>query len=361
MALGGPASLGAGIIRGFAERQQHAQSSVRERLNESLRLLKEDREAKDAIAKEGMAYEKAKAEAALAQSELVMIEQRRAQIMASPGAPFKDAALEGHLEEARSRLEDAHAELQERQGALQDLIADRDARVRDGLKSPMAPKIGEKVGGLFGSRVGSHAATEDDRQKAIDERKDEISKAEVGQQAEFNKAANPVEREIRQAQAVESRERAKIAGGEKAIETGQSQQGAINEEKRNAQTFPLDKESSELRAKQQEALAAAAAHMQEIQARQQQQAALHAQPGYARAMQGGAATGKGGGGGGLLGAITGKGGAGAGRLWRKASQCLPPARREAPKPRQAAGRPLDSLLSPLPESCCKCRCRKPLA
>ena len=51
-----------------------------------------------------------------------------------------------------------------------------------------------------------------------------------------------------------------------------------------------------------------AAAAQEIQARQQQQAALQATPGYSRALQGGSATGKGGGGGGVLGALTSEGG-----------------------------------------------------
>ena len=171
----------------------------------------------------------------------------------------------------------------------------------------MAPKIGENVGGLFGSRVGRHAATEDDRQKAIDERKAEIRKGEMEQQAEFNKSANPVEREIRQAQASESMENAKIKGFETAEEEGRKQQGPLNEETRRDKLYASDKEIEGIRQRRDVYNASMEAAAQEIQRRQ---AGLGPMPQLPPGPGGsGAATGKGGGTGGLLGPITGKGGA----------------------------------------------------
>jgi hypothetical protein len=301
MAIGGPAGFGAGFIEGFSRSRQHAKSRVTQQLNEALRLQKEDRESKEAIAKEGLAYERAKAEASLAQSELALVEQRRSQVMAEPGKPFRDSALEGHLEAAKERMADAHAELQDRQGKLQDLIEDRDARVRGAIQPT-------KTGGFLGMGQ-SEVPPEKRTPEQVAAYKAEVVKGEREQGAEFNKAVTPVEREIRQAQASESRERGNVGGAEKALEVGRAEQGPVNEEARNTKLFPLDEQSAKLRAKQLESQSAMAAAAQEIQARQQQQQQLQATPGYANAMRGGAATGKGGGGGGgLLGSITGKGG-----------------------------------------------------
>lgn len=361
MPIGGPvASIGA-LVSGFKFNRTNAQSRVRDQLNESLRLLKEDREAKDAIAKEGVARDKAKAEFDFAQSELALIEQRRAQIMASPGKPFRDTALEGALEKAKDRMADAHAAVQERQDRLNGLMEDRDARIRSGLQSPKAPKFGDKTGGWFGTDVGSHAVTEDDRNKAIAARKGEIAKAEIADDEtqegkEFRQDYRSAEGELRRDVGLESKERADVAGAERSLEVGRAEQGPQNEETRNKELFPLDQESAKLRAKQVESQSAMAAAAQEIQNRQQQQAALQAEPGYQRALHGGAATGKGGGGGGLLGAIAGKSGGIGGQapsMGPQAPSMGPQAQQSGSGPTvgQVAGPTIGKLLQmPLPQA-----------
>lgn len=269
MAVGGPAiGFTAGLLEGLARARQHAIASNRFQVEFALKQLKERKQEEEAIRKEWAAYQKAQIEYAAAQRELDLATEHRRQVETSTGKPYRDAAIEGRLAEAHERLDDAHNDLQERQGKLQDLISERDARVRGALKSPMAPKIGENVGGLFGSRVGRHAATEDDRQKAIDERKAEIRKGEMEQQAEFNKSANPVEREIRQAQASESMENAKIKGFETAEEEGRKQQGPLNEETRRDKLYASDKEIEGIRQRRDVYNASMEAAAQEIQRRQ---------------------------------------------------------------------------------------------
>ncbi|HEV7910361.1 MAG TPA: hypothetical protein VGP28_04580 [Methylocella sp.] len=223
MAVGGPASFGIGLLSGLARAQQHARqqagANYRFQVELALKQLKERKQEEDAIAKEQRSLSIAAAEARAAQSDIDIIHAEIERVRNSPGAPFKDAALEGHLEEARSRLEDAHAELQERQGKLQDLIADRDARVRGAIPPT-------RTGGFFGynqSEVPPEKRT--DEQKAA--YKAAIVKGEREQGAEFNKAASPIEREIRQAEAGESRENAKIKGFETAEEEGRKQQGIL--------------------------------------------------------------------------------------------------------------------------------------
>jgi hypothetical protein len=315
MALGGPVGFG---LFGGGRRAREAEARQREQLNEALRLQKEDRERKDAIAKQGLAYEKAKAELAQAQSELDLIDQRRAQIMASPGKPFRDAGLEGNLEKARERLADASAAVQERQGRLQDLMADRDARIRAAIPQ-------RKEGGFLGfgqsaapserqlGQAGSDRAGTQRSKEQVAADKAAIVKGETAdtpENKEFSRDYRGTERDLRADEREESRERGNIGAAKRALEVGRAEQGPQNEEARNKELFPIDKAAAEQRAKILESQSAMVAAAQEIQARQQEQAALQAQPGYAQAIRGGAATGKGGGmgGGGLLGAIAGKGG-----------------------------------------------------
>lgn len=323
MPIGGPvASIGAfaSNFRPFGKGGRSGEVSLREQLNESLRLLKEDREAKDAIAKERLALDKEKAEFGLAQSELALNEQRRAQIMASPGKTFRDSGLEGALEKARDRVADAHAAVQERQDRINGLMEDRDARIRSSIPqraeggflgfnqsaSPPEKQLGRVGSESWGTKRSKEQLAADKAAIVSGEKADE----ETPEGKEFRKDYRSAEGELRRDLALESKERADVAGAERSLEVGRSEQGPQNEEARNKELFPLDKQAIELRSKMVESNAAMVAAAQEIQNRQQQQASLQAEPGYQRALQGGPAMGKGGGGGGLLGAIMSKGGGG---------------------------------------------------
>jgi hypothetical protein len=176
------------------------------------------------------------------------------------------------------------------------LIADRDARVRSAIPS--------KTGGFLG--WGQRDLTTAERKAAIV--KGET--ADTAENRDFSKLARETQRETGKETDLERRERAKAGGYEKSIEAGQSQQGAINEEKRDTRLFPLRERETAARGRYDVQNAAIEAAADEIARRQSDISgrdipAIPAMPGPGGS---GAATGKGGGTGGPLGALTGKGG-----------------------------------------------------
>ena len=224
MAVGGPAiGFTAGLLEGLARARQHAIASNRFQVEFALKQLKERKQEEEAIRKEWAAYQKAQIEYAAAQRELDLATEHRRQVETSTGKPYRDAAIEGRLAEAHERLETLTT-ICKRQGKLQDLISEQDARVRGALHLPMAPRLAGMLAAPS-TRVSRHATTEDDRQKAIDERKAEIREGEMEQQAEFNSRLTPSG--ARSAGCGGSNiENAKIKGFETAEEEGRKRKAA---------------------------------------------------------------------------------------------------------------------------------------
>jgi Phage tail lysozyme len=311
MAIGGPVYAAEGFFKNIARTRHQAQQRARQQLADSLMAIKEEGAYKENIIKEKAAYEKARLEAISAKNDHDLLQKRRAEIMASPGKPFKDAGIEKQLSEAHDKAEYFGMKMQQHQASLMDMVRQRNEAVDE-------PKIPEKMGGRFG--FFKHDTTPEERET---ERKRILGSKEYGEgyAARQEKARNTPEGQAFEKELAEERKglaSSELAGRQatsaikglgRQMEEGRAQQSQLNEESRLKEIGELDQREMDIKNRQDVAEAGMSAAAEQLGARQQEQSQIEAQPGFQRAL-GGATTGKGGGGpiGGLLGALLNKGG-----------------------------------------------------
>lgn len=282
MPTGGP-TIGGAWAEGYSRAREHAIEETRHRLEEGLRIQKELRVNDEAVARETLKMRQAQALAEQTQAELQLLQQREAEVQASPGKPYAaDPYLADKMLEAERNHQESLQDLETRRRNMMEMVYQRNQVIEQ--------KAIPWKGGMSVTGWGSHQQTpeelEEEGRKTPKGKTTEFSENLMQTQAseradpegqEFEKSMEKERKELGGEEAYAEQQQTRLLGLQRRQDVGREKQQEINKEEREKQLYQLEERATGMRARGLESQGGIEAAAQEIAARQRENQFIRSQ------------------------------------------------------------------------------------